>query len=206
MSYANQQYPPQPPPAPIASGKTKGCCMGCGIAVAIAVVIIVVAGFAGWKWFTGHFDFAFVDVANKTDLPTDATRDELLPVHVGEFTRDDVSTETSIMTGPGQRPATVPGNPNTSGTFLMGTYKNPQGQAVFAYAVPSHEARDLKVGENGNMHMQGAMNVNRGVKFAVKNGTQKLDSVIWAKPHWTYFVQTTATQALDFVEKFQPGK
>jgi hypothetical protein len=172
------------PAPPARSGMptwAKWTMFGCG-----GCLLVTVLGFGGcmlaaWRML----GMKSYDASRKPDVPLTATAGQLLPPRVGPFVRRKV---------------------NRLGAGWQGAYVSNDGKQV-----------ELKVEQTGQMRQSGRSpagggagqnqppNVNTGFRMSMKIADQQMELVIWAKPNWTYTVQSPDMVAVKFADAYRPA-
>jgi hypothetical protein len=144
-------------------------------------------------------NLTIVNVAAKVDPPIDTPPAELMPEKAGDFTR------TSLMD-------TLEGVPDwkdvQTSSAHVAVYEDPNGNKMTVIAVSTQEAQQQR--QTGT----GILTMGRGKANAPDVGVSIRDTfsgpgerviTTWAKPNWTFMVQTSSSLTQKFLEDFYPG-
>lgn len=188
-------------------GATRHWVIGCLSVVVLIVVIIGVGMWFAYREVRKKMDFGMYNVATKVDPPAEASTDLLLPTKAGTFERIKVTSNTAEVADLAR---TVPGNPQThvtSGT-MAALYQDPDKKSALVITMTSDAARESGQQANSPLAQFGKKSGNSDGGFHVQSKFQGAEFGMagCTKGRWTYLVLTTDTQALEFANKFEPGK
>jgi len=175
-----------------ASRRKSPCC------IAIIIIGVIIIGlFAAVGIFSYRFVKERVEVIDVTQIPdpsATASREEVLPGAAGDFQRVTISDNlTSAM----PEMADV----HTTGV-AFGLYKDSSNNEVTVIAVPTNASEVPDLGGFENIIKQ-RNNQKSNNAISIKDtfsGKEPKSIVTWAKPNWSYIVQSTSTLAAEFVK------
>jgi hypothetical protein len=184
-------YPPSPPQSGMPPW-ARWTLIGCAGCLTIAILGVVGCGVLGYFLVGKHVKT--IDVSDKPDLPLTATAGQLLPARVDSFMRRSV-THLSPQIG-GMNLGPVWKADYVSGAQHVELQVKPSAAARRAPSQPS---------PFGSAPPQ-PRGPNTGIHVTFKMGAQTIDMITWAKPNWTFTVQSPDSVAEEFVRAYHPGK
>ena len=181
-------YPTQPARSgmpPWAKWTMIGCA-GC-----LTVVILGMVGCSALIYqFLGK-NMKLIDMSDKPDLPLTATTSQLLPPRVGTYVRRQLTRQTPRL-----------GNIILP-TVWRGLYTS-GGKRVQLEVKQTAAARRGGPPPSPFGRTPQPRGFNMGVHMSMKIGGKTVDVVSWAKPNWTFTVESEDRVAEQFARAYQP--
>jgi hypothetical protein len=170
---------------------SKWLLAGCGGCLLVAMVGMSLGGFAMWQFWQKigkNMKMEQLNMSSKPDMPLTAAAGELLPPRVGSFVRTRVGRPTYQTAG-----AAAPSG--WEGSYISA------GKRVELIVTPTAAARARRA----PFGMQSPPpNQNTGFHMSLKTKPTPMDMVVWAKPNWTFMVQSRDMAAIPFAMAYQP--
>lgn len=162
-------------------------CAGC-----LTIVIIGMVGCSAVFYQLIGKNMKLIDVGDKPDPPLTATASQLLPPRVGNFVRRRV-THTTPQIGNLKLPAVWQGIYTSGGKRVQLEVK----QTASAQRDGSQQSPFGRPSPPRNSNM--------GIHMSMKMGGTTVDVVSWAKPNWTFTVESQDMISEQFARTYQPG-
>jgi len=175
-----------------AARRKSPCCIAIILIGVVVIGLFVAVGIFSYRFVKERVEV--INVAEIPDPPVTAPPEQVLPESAGDFQRVTISD--SITTAV---PEMADGH--TTGV-VFGLYKDLSDNEVTVIAVPTDASEVPDLGGFENIIKQrNAQKSNNAISIKdTFSGKEPKSIVTWAKPNWSYIVQSTPTLATEFVK------